>query len=268
MNTKWQLSGSAADLYESYLVPTIFVPWAKHLMSRASIRVGNSVLDIACGTGIVARMIKPDVGPKGRVVGVDLNASMLEVAARESGDAEIEWMEADVGSIPLPSETFDTAICQQGLQFFPDKRQALMELLRLLRSGGECLACVAGNLEDNPLMRSQVAALSKHVGPDAAAGIRAVCGLADADHIRGLFSDAGYVDVAVETVTLTLEHDDATAFVTNGIASTPVAGLIADWPNERLNALLSDILDGFGEYYDGKSLRFPHVSNVIVARKP
>ena len=76
-NTKWQLSGNAAELYEDYLVPTIFIPWANHLLAKANPKVGDDLLDVACGTGIVARMAKNQVGDNGRVVGVDLNASML-----------------------------------------------------------------------------------------------------------------------------------------------------------------------------------------------
>ena len=266
-NTKWQLSGKAAELYEDYLVPTIFIPWADHLLTKANVQMGDDILDVACGTGIVARMAKNKVGEDGRIVGVDLNASMLQVAESKSLCTEIEWIESDVGAIPIEDESFDIVICQQGLQFFPDKLGALREIFRLLRPGGRCLVCVAGELEENPLMRSQVAALTKHINEDAAGGIRAVCGLPDGETIRELFLDAGFQNVVWETVTLTLVHHDALAFVTNGIASTPVANLIVDWSHEARTALIADIVGGFGDHYDGEALKFPHVSNVVESRK-
>ncbi len=262
-NTEWQLTGNAAELYEQFLVPTIFVPWAQHLLSNSVPQAGDNVLDVACGTGIVARMAKARVGKKGRVVGVDLNAGMLDVARSVAGDCGIEWIEADVGNIPLEGRTFNTAFCQQGLQFFPDKLSALREVARLLRPDGTCSAVVAQSLDQNPLMQSQVAALTANLGPDAANGIRAVCGLPNGDEIAELFEMAGFAQVSWSTVDLTLTYRDGRAFVRNGILSTPVAGLISDWNNDARNALVEDILAGFGGYYDGTSLMFPHVSTVV-----
>ncbi len=267
-NTEWQLSGNAAELYEEYLVPTIFIPWAQHLLAKTTPRPGDSVLDVACGTGIVARMAKARVGETGRVVGVDLNGGMLDVAKSIAPDGSIDWVQADVADIPLPDQSFDLAYCQQGLQFFPDKVGALREIRRLLRPGGQCLAVVAQSLEQNPLMRSQVAALSKHIGDDAAAGIRAVCGLPNPDTIAELFEAAGYGDVERTSVDLTLTYKDGRAFVRNGIMSTPVAGVVSGWPDDARNALLDDILEGFGHYFDGASLVFPHVSSVVTGRRP
>ena len=266
-NAKWQLSGSAANLYESYLVPTIFIPWANHLIERAQPQSGEYVLDVACGTGIVARLVKDKVGKEGRVVGVDLNADMLNVARSISiaSKVNIEWIEADVGNVPLPDNSFDIAFCQQGLQFFPDKIGALTEIRRLLRPNGRCVICVAQELKKNPLMRSQVEAITEHINAEASTAIRAVCALSDGEIISKMFLQAGFQDVAWDTVSLTLHHDSGLEFVTNGIASTPVAGLITDWSDEARGALIEGILAGFGDYYDGTALRFPHVSSVVIA---
>jgi len=267
-NTEWQLTGNAAELYEQYLVPTIFVPWAQHLLCNSVPEDGDNILDVACGTGIVARMAKARVGVTGRVVGIDLNAGMLDVAKSIATEGSIEWIEADVGDMPLENGIFNTAYCQQGLQFFPDKVGALKEIARLLKPSGKCFAVVAQSLDQNPLMHSQVAALKKHVGDAAANGIRAVCGLADGDEISGIFEQAGFVDVNWDRIDLTLTYHDGRAFVRNGILSTPVSGIISDWSNDARNALIDDILAGFGQYYDGRSLVFPHVSTVACGKKP
>jgi ubiquinone/menaquinone biosynthesis C-methylase UbiE len=266
-NTEWQLSGNAAQSYENYLVPTIFIPWAKLLLERAQLQNGEDVLDAACGTGIVSRMAKAIVGNQGRVVGVDLNGGMLAVAGNLSlaEHTNIEWIETDIGSMPLAGKSFDVAFCQHGLQFFPEKLAALKEIRRLLRPGGRCIICVAQGLEKNPLMRSQVDAYTKHDSGVAAEAIKTVCALNDSNELKKLFIDAGFADVQLDTVSLTLSHVNGAEFIANGIGATPASGLIAEWDENSRNALVTDILAGFGEYYDGQSLRFPHVSTVVIA---
>lgn len=266
-NTEWQLSGTAAERYERYLVPTIFIPWAENLLARAAPQERENVLDVACGTGIVARMAAEATGPQGRVVGADLNNGMLDIARAKSSEAgkTIEWIEADVASLPFDDASFEVAICQQGLQFFPDKLTALKEIRRVLRPGGRCVICVARSLEHNPLMRAQVEALTRHINAEAAAAIRAVCGLSDADEIQRLFGGAGFADVQVESVSLTLTHESGLDFIAGAITSTPVADVIAGWSDDARDALLADILEGFGDCYDGSGLEFPHVAHVVTA---
>ena len=266
-NAEWQLSSNAAEYYEQFLLPTIFVPWAEELLARAKPKPGESVLDVACGTGIVARLVTEKVGLESLVVGTDLNAGMLDVARAKSLEAgkSIEWIEADVTALPLEDAEFDIAICQQGLQFFPDKVGALKEIRRLLNPGGRFVACVARGLDHNPLMQSQVDAFTKHINEEAAASIRAVCSLADADELRGLFVDAGFSGIRIENVALKLIHENGLEFITGAICATPVASVIAEWGDKRRSELLKDILIGFGEYYNGERLAFPHVSYVVTA---
>ena len=265
INSEWQLTDNAAVLYERYLVPIIFVPWAQYLLANHVPKIGSNVLDAACGTGIVGRMAKARVGATGRVVGVDLNAGMLAVAREASSAAgdNIEWIEAEICQVPLGDNSFDIAYCQQGLQFFPDKVAALQEIRRLLKPGSKCIVVVAQSLDHNPLMSSQVNALTKHIGEDAAAGIRAVCNLSNKEEITELFEKAGYVEVEAQTVDLTLTHPDGREFIKYGILSTPIAGIISNWSDNERNNLVNDILSGFGQYFDGQSLIFPHVANVV-----
>ena len=193
-NSKWQVSGGAAELYEENLVPVIFIPWAQELLNRAELIVGEAVLDAACGTGIVARMASDLVGPDAKVVGADINAGMLTVARSKSKEEgkQIDWVEADVGSLPFGDASFDAVFCQQGLQFFPDKISALKEFRRVLTVSGRCVICVAQSLEHNPLMNGQIEILTRYIGEDAANAIRAVCSLSDSSMIHDLFAEAGF----------------------------------------------------------------------------
>jgi ubiquinone/menaquinone biosynthesis C-methylase UbiE len=117
--TQWQVAGNAAEIYEEYLVPAIFEPWARNLLDRAAPRPGERVLDVACGSGIVARLAAEQVGAAGTVVGVDINPGMIAVARKNAGAAGVEWKEGNATALPLPDGSFDLVTCQQGLQFFP-----------------------------------------------------------------------------------------------------------------------------------------------------
>jgi len=262
-NSRWQVSGNAADRYEEFLVPTIFAPWTDVLLDLANIGQNESILDIACGTGIVARTAAERLGGRNNLVGVDLNGGMLDVAKKLN--SEIDWVEADVTEIPFTDSSFDVAFCQQGLQFFPDKTKALREVKRVLRPNGRAIVSVARSLKHNPLMQSQVDAFSRHIGVATADAIRAVCGLSDRDQIVTHFLSARFKMPQVESVSLTLKHPDGRDFVKGLMSASPAASAIDELPNSKKNLICEDILDGFGTFYDGQKLEFPHVAHVVVA---
>jgi SAM-dependent methyltransferase len=131
----WQLVDSSAEAYERWLVPPIFTPFADDLV--ADVRPGSRVLDVACGTGIVARRA---AAHGAAVVGVDVNEQMLGVA-REIAP-EIRWLEADAADLPLPDAAFDWVFCQQGLQFMTDPAAAVAEMRRVLAPGGRLTVSV------------------------------------------------------------------------------------------------------------------------------
>jgi len=135
---RWQLSGNAAEFYDRY-VRLLMEPWVRCLIDVAALKPAERVLDVACGTGFVARRAAQYVGGDGRVVGVDLNSGMVAAARAASGrDAStiIEWRTGDAAALPFEKGVFDVVLCQQGVQFFPDRLQALREMRRVLRLGG------------------------------------------------------------------------------------------------------------------------------------
>jgi hypothetical protein len=141
---RWQLACGAAELYERYLVPAVTLPWALDLVDRVGVGPDARVLDLACGTGVVARTAASRVQGAGRVAALDLNPGMLTVArslAPATGPS-IEWYEGSALALPFDDGEFQVVLCQLGLQFFPDRRRALQEILRVLALGGRVGASV------------------------------------------------------------------------------------------------------------------------------
>jgi ubiquinone/menaquinone biosynthesis C-methylase UbiE len=119
-----------AESYEHYIVPALFAPWSAHLIRSANVQPGEHLLDVACGTGIVARHIAPRVGSQGMVIGLDLNPDMLSVAGAvaEREGLAIEWLTCPAEQLPFPNGCFDLVMCQFGLMFFTGRHKALTEM--------------------------------------------------------------------------------------------------------------------------------------------
>src|SRR5258708_12986807 len=120
---QWQLDGSAPEVYQRSLVPTVTALWAADLVDRAALQPGERVLDVACGTGVVARSAAARVGHAGRVAALDLNPGMLVVARSLPAmtGVVIEWHEGSALALPFPQAAFDVALSHLGLQFFPHR---------------------------------------------------------------------------------------------------------------------------------------------------
>src|SRR5436305_1922847 len=135
----WQLGSlSVAEACDRFLMPTFGTAFGEALVEEAAPGVGERVLDLACGTAAVARAAAIRVGPRGRVVGLDVNPSMLAMAQAvpQTDGPPIEWREASAMDLPFEDGTFDLVCCHQGLQFFPDPVAALREVGRVLVPGG------------------------------------------------------------------------------------------------------------------------------------
>ncbi|MCV2868706.1 class I SAM-dependent methyltransferase [Defluviimonas sp. WL0002] len=260
-------SPTFADRYQSVLVPIIFEPWARELIRRADPKAGEDILDLACGTGVVTRQVAKLAPRFGSLTGADHSAEMLEVARTVAIQAGLDatWVECDAAELPFEDDCFDLAFCQQALQFFPDRPAALRELQRVLKPGGRVAFCVQRELDVNPMLRAQAAALDAHVGEEAGAAVRAICSLPDADDLRILFEDAGFQNVEVNSVTLTLCHPDAKAFAEGAMGGMHTGDKLSGVSDRGVERAVKAFLAGLGGYLDGPALRFPHVSNVVTA---
>ena len=257
-----------ADRYDAVMVPVIFQPWARELIRRVTPRGGERVLDLACGTGAVAREVARCDPPPGSLTGVDYSAGMLRVAQDRASEAGIaaEWIEADAATLPFADDSFDLAYCQQALQFFPDRPAALRELRRVLAPGARIAFCVSRAISENPLLQAQATALEACVGAEARSAVRAICGLSDAEETRSLFENAGFEAVEVTTVSLTLHHPDGRAYAAGAMGGMHSGDKLARLSEADRARCFEAFLDGMAGYRDGRGIRFPHVSNVVTAR--
>jgi len=257
-----------AERYDAVLVPVIFRPWARELMQRVPPKDGQHILDLACGTGAVTREVAQSGVTPGSLTGADMAAGMLEVARKRAADAGIaaRWVEADALNLPFADGEFDLAYCQQALQFFPDPVTALGELRRVLKAGSGVAFCVSTDLSENPLLLAQSTALERYAGHDAAAAVRAICGLSDPVRIEQMFTVAGFSGVAVEKVSLTLFHPDGRAYAEAAMGGMHTGDKLGGLSEADRTACFDLFLATMGPCFDGKAICFPHVSHVVTAR--
>jgi ubiquinone/menaquinone biosynthesis C-methylase UbiE len=191
------LSIEAASVYEQLFVPALFGWWAQKVATIADLRPQERVLDVACGTGVLARAAAECVGPDGKVVGLDPDQGMLSVAARHA--AKIEWRAAAAESLPFEDNTFDAVLSQFGLMFFRDPLRALCEVRRVLRPGGRAVFAVWAPLEETPAYVALIRLLDRLFGKAVADGLRAPFAMGSAERLCSLFSDAAFASPRLET---------------------------------------------------------------------
>ncbi len=256
----FQIPLEAAEVYESAFVPGFFAQWAPLLCDAAGVGAGHEVLDVACGTGIVARTAAGRVAPAGHVAGVDLNEAMLTVARRVAPD--LSWHQGDAGALPFPDAGFDRVLCQMALMFFPDRAGALREMHRVARPGGSVGVLVPSSLDRQPAFRPLLEMVAGYAGPEARSLLSTyfVCG--DREELRRTFAAAGLGDVQITTHEGDYGAPSVEAAVRTEIESTPLGERISADVYDRI---LVDAVDVMAPYTqaDG-SLRAPFSVEVVV----
>lgn len=240
-------AADAAQNYETHFVPAIGTPFALRLLAAAGLAPGERVLDVACGTGLVARLAAQAVGPEGAVAGLDPTPGMLQLA-RSTSPSGIDWHEAPAESMPLADTSFDVVLCSMGLQFFTDKVQGLREMHRVLTPGGRAVVCTPGPTP--PLFAAIESTLAEHVGSQASAFVQAVFCLHEPAEARALFSAAGFEEVAVETDTIRLRVDPPADFFWQYVLSTPLAAVAAGLDDAARAALERDVVKACQPFVD------------------
>lgn len=265
----WQLEANSAEAYERYLVPAMMARWAEQLVELAAPKPGDRVLDVGCGTGIVARTAAPRVGASGRVVGLDLSEGMLAVARAASAAIRppIEWRQGNAIGLPFPDGAFDVVFTQQMLQFVSDPSAAVREMHRVLAQEGRVAMGVCRPIEFSPDYVTLAEALKRHVGPEAAAMMRSPFPAWTVDDVRALVAGAGFRDVRVRIEVSSVRYPSAEEFLRREAASSPLSGPIGLLNAGVRGALLRDLEAALRSRRDDEGVVLPLEIYVVLAHR-
>ena len=259
---RWQLDREAAGQYEHTVGPR-FERLATLLMDAAGVQPGECVLDVACGTGIVARLAAARVKPSGSVFALDINPAMLDIGRRLAAERglAIEWRLGDAHALPFPQASIDVVLCQQGLQFFSDKAAALREMARVVSPGGRIALAVFGG--PNRFILALAEALKKYADEKSVAQCLAPFALGDPAVLQAIARDAALGPVDIRSHTLTRPVEPSQEWLLATTSAFPYAAAITGMTPEVRAQVVRDIASALHELWDNDHFAVP--SEVFVA---
>jgi ubiquinone/menaquinone biosynthesis C-methylase UbiE len=265
-NEQFQLSGEAAERYERCGARYILGPCAPSLVNAARLSAGERVLDVACGTGVVTRIAAERVGPAGRAVGIDLNPGMIAVARSlpAPNGAPIEWLERSALDLGLEDASFEAVLCQQGLQFFPDKALALREMRRVLDRGGRLALSVWKGV--GAYHQAVGDALARFISAEAAARFCASRQVPTKEDLQRLATEGSFANVEVRIDRIDIHLPRIAEFTLEHLAGSPVAQSIAAAPPDARAKVAASVTKQLQHYADGDGVTYPEETQVLTAR--
>jgi len=265
-NEQFSVTLEAAHLYEQVPARHILAPWAPSLVDAARIAEGERVLDLACGTGVVARIAAQRAGALGHVTGVDLNSGMIAVARslpRAEG-APIEWLEGSAHAVPLADASVAVVLCQQGFQFFPDKPRAMREMRRVLEPGGRLALSVWNGMGAYHIAVGE--ALARFVGAHTAARFCASRNVPGREELERFATAAEFAEVNVRVSRMNLHLPRVDRFVLEHLAGTPVAEALAAIDGEARRNIGESVMRALRSFEDRDGVTYPEEIHVVTAR--
>ena len=266
--SSWQLEGNAPLAYDTQIVNVFLQHYSRRLVELAAIKPGDRVLDVACGTGVVTRLVANKIGSAGQIVGFDLNPGMIARARASPGTpASIEWRVGSATDMPFAHATFDCVICQHGLQFIRDKAAAVSEMHRVLADRGRAVISVWRSIEHCPWQAAIANAVERNVGSEQAAQIRSAFSFGDADQLQQLIVAAGFRGVEIRIDRETIRHASIAEYVPGYISATPVAAAVAAFDKEAQEKITGDVRDALAAYRVGDGLAAPIEAHVVIGHR-
>src|SRR5688572_5616428 len=260
---RWQVSTGAAEVYESCFVPAIFGAWAAPVADAAGIRMGNKVLDVGCGTGVLAREALRRVGRDGQVVGLDLNAGMLAVAAR--AEPGIEWRQGDAASLPFEDGVFDVVVSQFALMYFPDRVASLRDMWRTLAPGGRLAVAAWAPIGHARGFQILADVAGRQCGRKTADLLAAPFVLGDQAELAKLFVDSGIPGATVALHKGSIRFPSVREFIRIEVKGSPLADLLSD---DAMAALAAESERALAEFVvPSGEITMPMDAHIVTASK-
>jgi SAM-dependent methyltransferase len=260
---RWQVSTDAAEFYESCFVPAIFGAWAGPVADAAGIRRGDKALDVGCGTGVLAREALRRVGQEGQVVGLDLNAGMLAVAART--EPNVEWRQGDAASLPFEDASFDVVVSQFALMYFPDRVPSLREMWRTLAPGGRLTVASWAPINHARGYQILVDIAARQCGHEAADVLAAPFVLGDPAELGELYADSGIPGAKVTLHEGSIQFPSVAEFIRIEVNGSPLADMLSD---DAMQALAAESEDALVEFVvPSGAIVMPMDAHIVTAGK-
>jgi ubiquinone/menaquinone biosynthesis C-methylase UbiE len=255
----YQLSGNAPASYVRY-ASHVMAPWTGDLIAQARCISGNRVLDLACGTGFVSAQVSPDC----KITGIDVNEGMLAVARQNTA---IDCRTGSAVDLPFPDASFDVVLCQQGLQYFPDRNAAIKQIARVLSPGGRVSLNVWGPIERQPFHAALLEAIIEHLGEEHKSVFDLAFSLNTAQELHSLAKAAGLQDARVRFEHRTIRHPDPNDFIAGFMASTPIAAQFNALSEDERKRFVEHASNRLAPYVDDAGLASPMENHFLSATR-
>ena len=257
---------TAAQAFETFMVPTIFGPWSRLVVDQIAPEPGESLLDVACGTGTAARYAAGLVAPGGSVAAIDIDPAMVAHGRTLQGAGAVDWRVGDAQSLPWGDATFDVVLCIQGYQFFPDRLEALGEMRRVMKPGGRLAVTVFCALPYCPGHEAIARALEKHKVD--AAGIQRPYSFGDPVALGDTVQAAGFTEVAVIRRSVEARFPSPEDFVERLAAGGPSARrALEQLSPDELRQVEAEVRERLSVYIDDHGVRIITTANIAIARR-
>jgi ubiquinone/menaquinone biosynthesis C-methylase UbiE len=241
-------TNTGAENYERYFVPAIATPVSTGLLAAADLKSGERVLDVACGTGVIARLAAETVGRTGTVTAIDVAPDMIDVARTTPAPAvaAIDWHVGDATSLPFDDGTYDAVVCQMGLMFMSDRAAAVAEMRRVLAPGGRVVVNTPGAIQPPFVVLEQ--AIVEHISADLGGFVRAVFSMHDPDAVATLLRDAGLHEVTASVTSVPLRLPAPAEFLWQYINLTPMGPFVAQASDAARSAMEQQAVEAWKPY--------------------
>jgi ubiquinone/menaquinone biosynthesis C-methylase UbiE len=264
------LETQVAAAYEHHLVPPIFDPWARLLVDRLALEPGKVLVDVATGPGTLARLAAIRLTGRGRVIATDISRTMLMLAQQRTGlpgVAPIEYIEGPAVPLPVQDGVADIVVCQQGLQFFPDKLAALKEMRRALKAGGRIAVAVWADLSTSNFSSAIHAALKDSAPPALADAWKATFTGPSPAELREMADAARFAEVSVERMSTPVVFEGGTEQVLAALWGTALAAGMSELGKRELFAVQDTVRKKLGPLVRGQAVEGKLVAQLLLARR-